>query len=193
LLRDLLRMQGSRCQACAAPLCGHETLLSLVAGMQDAPRCCSCLSVVLERSREQVRDLLFGYIASRSCYHHGWLWANRMEGLPPAALPACLWPTGGNNLPTPFEGEGQMPSQSPPHSFPVPPIPDDEWDAGSIGCGELLMLLRPRMLSLQPGQILRLIAQDGGAPEDIPAWCRLTGHKLISANHPEYWIQRKEI
>ena len=82
-----------------------------------------------------------------------------------------------------------MPSEKPPRSSLVP---DDEWDAGSIGCGELLMMLRPRMQSLQPGQLFRLIAQDAGAPEDIPAWCRLTGHTLIFANHPEYFIQRKE-
>jgi tRNA 2-thiouridine synthesizing protein A len=69
---------------------------------------------------------------------------------------------------------------------------DDEWDAGLMGCGELLMLLNPRMRALQPGQVLRLIAHDAGAPEDIPSWCRLTRHKLIYASHPEYRIQRRE-
>ena len=68
----------------------------------------------------------------------------------------------------------------------------DEWDAGLMGCGELLMLLSPRMKAMKPGQVLRLLAHDLGAIEDIPSWCRLTGHKLISAAHPEYCIQRRE-
>jgi tRNA 2-thiouridine synthesizing protein A len=67
-----------------------------------------------------------------------------------------------------------------------------EWDAGEMGCGELLMLLSPRMKALRPGEILRLVARDPGAIEDMPAWCRLTGHELVSAKHPEYLIRRKE-
>jgi len=69
----------------------------------------------------------------------------------------------------------------------------EEWNAGSMGCGELLVKLHLRMKSLQPGQIFRLISVDPAAPEEMAAWCRLTGNKLIAANHPEYWILRKEI
>ena len=69
---------------------------------------------------------------------------------------------------------------------------DAEWDAGAIGCGELVMELRPRMLALHPGQILKLVASDAGAPEDLPAWCRLTGHTLVACRHPVYWIRRRE-
>jgi tRNA 2-thiouridine synthesizing protein A len=68
--------------------------------------------------------------------------------------------------------------------------PVDEWDAGWTGCGELLMLLSPRIRSLEAGQILRVIARDAGAPEDLPAWCRLTGHELVYIKHPEYWIKK---
>ena len=48
------------------------------------------------------------------------------------------------------------------------------------------------METLQPGQVLRLVACDTGAIEDLPAWCRLTGHQLRRAEHPTYFIQRKE-
>ena len=82
-----------------------------------------------------------------------------------------------------------MPSQQLSESSPVP---DEEWDAGTMGCGELLLMLRGRLQTMRAGQVLKLTAQDPGAKEDLAAWCRLTGHKLISANHPEYWIQRKE-
>ncbi|HWP83887.1 MAG TPA: sulfurtransferase TusA family protein [Terriglobia bacterium] len=61
-----------------------------------------------------------------------------------------------------------------------------------MGCGELLMLLNPRVKALAPGELFRLIAHDPGAREDVPAWCRLTGHRLVAAHHPEYLIRRRE-
>jgi len=65
------------------------------------------------------------------------------------------------------------------------------WDAGDTGCGELLLELRFRMAALRAGERLRLVARDPGAIEDMPAWCRLTGHKLIQADHPQYLIERR--
>lgn len=61
-----------------------------------------------------------------------------------------------------------------------------------MGCGELLIQLHFRLNALRPGELFRLVSADPAAPEELPAWCRLTGHKLISTNHPEYWIQRRE-
>ena len=69
---------------------------------------------------------------------------------------------------------------------------DREWDAGELGCGELVLALRGRMLAMAPGQVLRLVALDPGAAADIPAWCRLTGHALLDHHHPVYLIRRKE-
>jgi tRNA 2-thiouridine synthesizing protein A len=67
-----------------------------------------------------------------------------------------------------------------------------QWDAGELGCGELVLELRYRLSGLRPGEILQLIALDAGAPADIPAWCRMTGHTLVTTQHPVYLIQRKE-
>jgi tRNA 2-thiouridine synthesizing protein A len=67
-----------------------------------------------------------------------------------------------------------------------------EWDAGELACGELVLELRFRLAALRPGQRLRLVALDPGAPADIPAWCRMIGHTLVSTQHPVYLIQRKE-
>jgi tRNA 2-thiouridine synthesizing protein A len=69
---------------------------------------------------------------------------------------------------------------------------DAEWDAGDLGCGELVLELRSRLAAHPPGGALRLIALDAGAPADIPAWCRMTGHTLVSQQHPVYLIRRKE-
>lgn len=70
--------------------------------------------------------------------------------------------------------------------------PDRLWDAGDKGCGEIVMELRIVMQALPAGALLKLIARDAGAPEDLPSWCRMTGHRLIRADHPEYWIQRRD-
>jgi len=45
---------------------------------------------------------------------------------------------------------------------------------------------------MEPGQTLEVIAQSPGAPADLPAWCRMTGHTLVSADHPAYVTRRKE-
>jgi tRNA 2-thiouridine synthesizing protein A len=61
-----------------------------------------------------------------------------------------------------------------------------------MGCGQLVFELRRRMQELKAGDKLEVIAQSPGAPMDLPAWCRMTGHALVSADHPVYVIQRKE-
>lgn len=67
---------------------------------------------------------------------------------------------------------------------------DDSWDAGAMGCGELVLELRMRLKAM-PGQVLKLTATDPGAPEDIPAYCRMTRHELVAAAHPAYWIRAR--
>ena len=64
------------------------------------------------------------------------------------------------------------------------------WDAGETGCGQLIVGLRRQLELLCSGDSLEVIARDAGAPADLPAWCRMTGHTLISAAHPVYVIQR---
>ena len=66
-----------------------------------------------------------------------------------------------------------------------------EWDAGDLGCGELVLELRMRLAAMRPGQVLRLTARDPGAPQDLPAWCRMTGHTLVSHQHPLYVIRKE--
>ncbi|MGH7326257.1 MAG: sulfurtransferase TusA family protein [Candidatus Rokuibacteriota bacterium] len=68
---------------------------------------------------------------------------------------------------------------------------DEVWDAGDTGCGDLVLELRTRLTRLRAGQVLRLVARDPGAPEDIPAWCRLTGHTLVAGQPPVYDIRKE--
>lgn len=73
--------------------------------------------------------------------------------------------------------------------------PDDDvaarWNAGALGCGELVIELRGRLAHLAPGSLFELVASDPGAPADLPAWCRMTGHQLAQADHPTYLIRRR--
>ncbi|MCC7012335.1 MAG: sulfurtransferase TusA family protein [Planctomycetes bacterium] len=70
-------------------------------------------------------------------------------------------------------------------------LPHETWDAGELGCGELVLDLRLRMRALGAGEILELIARDPGAPEDLPAWCRMTGHELVDARPPRFLLRRR--
>jgi tRNA 2-thiouridine synthesizing protein A len=69
---------------------------------------------------------------------------------------------------------------------------DAQWDSIDMACGELVLKLRARVNALRPGQVLRVVARDPGAIEDVPAWCQMTGHRLVKAEPPIYFIQRKE-
>lgn len=83
-----------------------------------------------------------------------------------------------------------MTSNSP--AADVHPHHDDVWNAGDLGCGELVMHLRNRLIAM-PAKVLKLIARDPGAPADIPAYCRMTGHELVHADTGScsYWIRAR--
>lgn len=73
---------------------------------------------------------------------------------------------------------------------------DDEsatfFDGGETGCGELLLDLLLFMKRQPIGAVVRVRALDPGAPLEIPAWCRLTKHDLLSSEHPNYEIRKPE-
>jgi tRNA 2-thiouridine synthesizing protein A len=190
LLRDLRNIRQNRCTNCGRAICGHEALMSLTMGFKNAPRCWHCLADALGHSKERLRDRLSSFIASRSCYNEGWLWANQEEGAGPAALPGCLWPEQ-------LTGDGKQP-QAPESGnrdgilFPTIDLKyDAEWDAGGTACGDLVLELRIRLQALRTGQIFKVSATDPGAETDLPSWCRMTGNTLLAAHHPVYFIQKK--
>lgn len=67
---------------------------------------------------------------------------------------------------------------------------NERWDAGDTGCASLVVELRRRMNELGAGDTLEIIARDAGAPIDLPAWCRMTGNTLVSADPPVYVIRK---
>jgi tRNA 2-thiouridine synthesizing protein A len=72
------------------------------------------------------------------------------------------------------------------------PDHDREWDAGDLGCCDLVLRLRFLLKEMQQGEVIRVHATDAGAPLDLPAWCRLTGEQLVGhdAQRCYFWIQR---
>ena len=64
------------------------------------------------------------------------------------------------------------------------------WNSGDIGCGQLIVGVRSRLGGMRAGELLELSTQNAGAPMDLPAWCRMSGHELISAHHPVYVIKK---
>ncbi len=68
--------------------------------------------------------------------------------------------------------------------------PNDVWDAGELECGELLLPLRDRVAALPEDGVLKLTTRASAASLDLLAWCRSTGHRMLKAAPPDFYIQR---
>ena len=69
---------------------------------------------------------------------------------------------------------------------------DAFYDAGDKGCAagpldEIAALMR----RLAPGQTLEVRATDPSVGGDLPAWCRLAGHELVTRDDDHYLIRRR--
>ena len=180
ILTELEQLHAPTCFRCSRSICFHEYVLSVVTGFKTTPHCTACLASGLGRSPADFLRDAYAYIRRQTCYRSGWHWASQQENQP-IEQPGCIWPATPSRL--------QTHTATP--AVDTSADPDDTWDAGDMACGELVLKLRLRLKSMQAGQVLLLIAQDPGAPADIPAWCNLTGHHLLSAEPPQYKIQRK--
>lgn len=60
---------------------------------------------------------------------------------------------------------------------------DQEIDASGLICPLPVLKARKRLLAMEPGQVLRLIATDPAAEIDVPHYCAEAGHKLIETGH----------
>lgn len=55
------------------------------------------------------------------------------------------------------------------------------FDGGDLDCGGgLLLLIRQNMDRLESGELLEILSTEISVPQDLPAWCRLTGNELVS-------------
>jgi tRNA 2-thiouridine synthesizing protein A len=52
-------------------------------------------------------------------------------------------------------------------------------DARRLLCPMPVIRTQNKVNELQPGDVLEVICTDPGALNDIPAWCRINGHKVL--------------
>lgn len=57
---------------------------------------------------------------------------------------------------------------------------DRELDARRLMCPLPVIRSQDAIADMQPGERLRVVATDPGVKNDIPAWCRINGHKVES-------------
>ena len=53
-------------------------------------------------------------------------------------------------------------------------------DAKRLLCPMPVIRTQDKVMTLSAGEILQVICTDPGALNDIPAWCRINGHKVIN-------------
>ena len=74
-------------------------------------------------------------------------------------------------------------------------VVDHKLNLADLGCGDLAIALMKAMKGINAGETIEIIARDQGAANDIPAWCRMTGHTLIegpSGTDGSVYILRKK-
>ncbi|WP_417253832.1 sulfurtransferase TusA family protein [Celeribacter sp.] len=57
---------------------------------------------------------------------------------------------------------------------------DDELDAVGLICPLPVLKARKRLLAMETGQVLRLLASDPAAVIDVPHFCQEAGHHYLS-------------
>ncbi len=182
--QELHRIAGGRCQDCATGYTAGEAVWSIALGFKNAPRCLGCLCHRLGRKEADLRTSLTEYVHRRECYLRAWREAERMD--------ETQRPASRSQANPDRKVGGCEPPEVGTHGPGGPGSPITDWDAGDLGCGDLVMQLRMRLKDMAAGSVIKVTATDPAAPEDIPAWCRMTGHTLLSAAHPVYTIRRRE-
>ncbi len=57
---------------------------------------------------------------------------------------------------------------------------DQDLDARGLSCPLPILRTKKALSALQSGQVLRIIATDPGSVKDFAAFCKQTGHELLS-------------
>jgi len=52
-------------------------------------------------------------------------------------------------------------------------------DCVGLYCPMPIVKTAEKIKELQPGQVLEVLSDDRGIKEDMPAWCRATGHQCL--------------
>jgi tRNA 2-thiouridine synthesizing protein A len=58
-------------------------------------------------------------------------------------------------------------------------------DATGLLCPMPVIRTQDRVASMQAGDLLKIFCTDPGVVNDIPAWCRINGHRVVSIDECE--------
>lgn len=58
-------------------------------------------------------------------------------------------------------------------------------DAKRLLCPMPVIKVQDKVNELLPGDMLEVVCTDPGALNDVPAWCRINGHKVVSTDRSE--------
>ena len=61
-----------------------------------------------------------------------------------------------------------------------------ELDARRLLCPLPVIRTQDKVKQLQQGDVLSVVCTDPGVLQDIPAWCRINGHKVLQTQSDEY-------
>ena len=56
---------------------------------------------------------------------------------------------------------------------------DQSLDCTGLYCPMPIIKTTERMKQLKKGEVLEVVADDKGIKQDMPAWCRATGHEFL--------------
>ena len=72
------------------------------------------------------------------------------------------------------------------------PRPDARCDLGDSGCeAGTLLKVRGVVASLAPGQVLEIRSTNPTARDEVPAWCRMTGHEYLGSSGSRYFARKR--
>ena len=57
---------------------------------------------------------------------------------------------------------------------------DKDLDARGLNCPLPILRAKKALTGMQSGQVLRIVATDPGSVKDFAAFCKQTGHELVS-------------
>lgn len=66
-----------------------------------------------------------------------------------------------------------------------------EVDSRGRRCPLPIIDLAKRMPSVEVGAVIRVLADDPAAANDIPAWCRMKGHEYLGSPGPDAYEVRR--
>jgi tRNA 2-thiouridine synthesizing protein A len=64
-------------------------------------------------------------------------------------------------------------------------------DCLGLKCPLPVVHLARRIVEIEPGQVIEVLADDPAAGPDIAAWCRMRGQELLAADPPRYRVRRR--